>query len=209
METIKAKPECVLAIGADPAVYEVCRAWKKLSEKEPFDAGSCTIFAVQDYAGENRGGTLSEKVKELTSFTGADFHALTEISLETYEESIRKAGGIDLAVIGLGDNSSIGFNEPSTQYASETHRQKLTAPTRQERAAEFSTPEEVPEYGITMGIKTIVGAKNICVIASGETKAKAVFQMLYARDDSVVPSAFLQLPMNVTVFADEAAASKL
>ena len=60
-----------------------------------------------------------------------------------------------------------------------------------------------------MGIKTITSARDIAVLAFGEDKAAAVFEMLYARDDSVIPAAFLQIPVNVTVYLDEAASSKL
>ena len=67
----------------------------------------------------------------------------------------------------------------------------------------------MPDYAWTMGIKTLVLARQILVLAAGEEKAQPVFKMLYARDDSVVPAAFLQLPLNVEVYVDEAAGAKL
>ena len=67
----------------------------------------------------------------------------------------------------------------------------------------------MPEKAVTMGIKTITDARDIIVLAFGADKAAAVFEMLYARDDSVIPAAFLQIPMNVTVYADAEASSKL
>lgn len=128
---------------------------------------------------------------------------------EQYEQRIAEAGGLDLAVLGLGDNAHFGYNEPATPYDSRTHRQKLTDATRRQLAQHFGGEEAVPAYAWTMGVKTVLEARQILVLAFGEEKAKPAFQMLYARDDSYVPAAFLQLPLNVTVYLDPAAAAKI
>ena len=128
---------------------------------------------------------------------------------EDYEARIAEAGGLDLAVLGLGDNAHFGYNEPATPYNSRTHRQKLTDATRRQLAWRFGTEEAVPAFAWTMGVKTVLEARQILVLAFGEEKAKPAFQMLYARDDSFVPAAFLQLPLNVTVYLDPAAAAKI
>ena len=114
-----------------------------------------------------------------------------------------------MAVLGLGVNAHVGYNEPAEPYDSRTHRQKLTEKTRAQLAEDFGAAEAAPEYAWTMGIKTLVSARQILVLAYGGEKAWAVFQMLYARDDSVIPAAFLQLPPEVTVLVDPAAAQKL
>ena len=90
-----------------------------------------------------------------------------------------------------------------------TRRQKLAPASRRELAALFGGEENVPVYGLTMGVKTLVEARRILVTASGAERAKAVFDMLYGRDDSIVPAAFLQIPPDVTVLVDEAAAAGL
>ena len=114
-----------------------------------------------------------------------------------------------MAVLGLGVNAHIGYNEPAVPYDSLTHRQKLTDKTKAQLAESFGSVDAAPQYARTMGIKTLVSARKTLVLAFGEDKAWAVFQMLYARDDSVIPAAFLQLPFDVTVYADPAAAAKL
>ena len=134
---------------------------------------------------------------------------LGEENLDAYDEKIASAGGLDLAVLGLGVNAHIGFNEPATPFDSLTHRQKLTDATKRQKAAQFGGFEAVPAYGLTMGIKTLVEAREIMLLALGEEKAEAAFKMLYARTDSAVPAAFLQLPSQVTVYLDEAAGAKL
>ncbi len=134
---------------------------------------------------------------------------LEENSPEQCEEKLKEAGGLSLAVLGIGINAQIGLNEPATPYDSGFRLQKLTEKTKKQFSWLFGSEEEVPERGITMGIKTLCSAKKILVLASGEEKAKAVFDMLYARDDSIVPAAFLQLPFDVTVYADFEAGGRL
>ena len=114
-----------------------------------------------------------------------------------------------MAVLGLGVNAHVGYNEPAVPFDSRTHRQKLTDKTRAQLAGQFGSAEAAPAYAWTMGVKTLVSARQILVLAYGEEKAWAVFQMLYARDDSVIPAAFLQIPPEVTVLVDPAAARKL
>ena len=124
------------------------------------------------------------------------------------DEAIAAAGGLDFAVLGIGDNAHIGLNEPATQWDTRCRIQKLTEKTRRQYAWMF--PEgEVPEKAVTMGIRTLTSAGTILVLTVGEEKAPATFSMLYARDDSVIPAAFLQLPRDVTVYADPEASKNL
>lgn len=111
---------------------------------------------------------------------------------------------ISLAVLGIGYRGQIGFNEVGTLYSSGIHEQKLTASTREE----FSSYGEVGETGTTLGIRTILSSDRIIVAAFGKEREDAVFGMLYGRNDGTVPAAFLQLHTDVTVYADDAAASK-
>ena len=127
---------------------------------------------------------------------------------ETCDGAIAEAGGLDLAVLGIGCNAHIGLNEPATQWDTRCRIQKLTEKTRRQYVWMF--PEgEVPEKAVTMGIRTLTSARNILVLSVGEEKAPATFSMLYARDDSVIPAAFLQLPRDVIVYADPEAAKNL
>lgn len=173
------------------------------------------VFLVADYCGLNADDERlcrNELVSELISKTDVKAENclyIDENNFEHYDELIAENGGIDLCVLGLGTNAHIGFNEPATQYDTLSHRQKLTPKNRREKAEIFGGEENVPEFGVTMGIKTIIQAKDIMVLAFGSEKQGPVFQMLYARDDSVIPAAFLQLPLNVTVLADEDAAALL
>ena len=112
---------------------------------------------------------------------------------------------LDACVLGLGTRGQIGFNEVATPFDTETHWQKLTDTTR----AEYAFLGELPEKGLTLGIRQIVSAKKILVLALGAERAEAVFNMMYGRNDSTVPAAFLQISPDVDIYLDAEAAGKL
>jgi len=128
---------------------------------------------------------------------------------EAYDRLIEALGGIDLAVLGIGENCHIGYNEPGTLFNSRTHVQKLTERTKRQLQKRGFTDADLPDEAVTMGIKTLTDAREILLLASGEEKAAAVYQMLYAKTTSYIPAAYLQIPLNVTVLLDKAAAEKL
>ncbi len=122
-----------------------------------------------------------------------------------FEESIRKAGQIDLQILGIGPNGHIGFNEPGTKFSSRTHVVKLTESTRNANSRFFDSIEEVPTEAITMGIETILECKEIILLVSGENKAETVAQLLNGDITEDFPASALHKHNNVTVIADEAA----
>ena len=122
-----------------------------------------------------------------------------------YNQLIRALGGIDLQLLGIGNNGHIGFNEPGDCFAKETHPVRLTENTIAANARFFSSVEEVPKYAISTGIKNIMQAKRILLIASGTAKAEALFSTICGPITPAVPASILQLHENVTIVADEAA----
>lgn len=128
---------------------------------------------------------------------------------EAYDRLIRELGGVDLAVIGLGENCHIGYNEPGTLFESRTHVQKLTERTKRQLLRRGFTDGDMPERAVTMGVRSLTEARRVLLLASGAQKAAAVYQMLYAKTTSYIPAAFLQIPSDVTVLLDREAAEKL
>lgn len=122
-----------------------------------------------------------------------------------YDALIAALGGIDMQVLGLGHNGHIGFNEPGDDFNKTTHVVELKDKTRQANARFFASLEEVPRQAITMGIKAIMQAKKILLVASGESKAAILHQALFGPVYPAVPASILQLHPDVTVVADEAA----
>ena len=126
-----------------------------------------------------------------------------------YNQVIRDMGGIDLQLLGLGSNGHIGFNEPGDAFELETHVVDLTERTINDNARFFASKDDVPRQAMTMGIKSIMMAKKILLMASGEGKAEALKQALTGPVTPRVPASILQLHPYVTLVADKAAMSKL
>lgn len=124
-----------------------------------------------------------------------------------YDQVVRSLGGVDLQLLGLGGNGHIGFNEPADAFTSGTHCVTLTESTISANARFFEKIEDVPRYAYTMGIKTIMDAKSILLIVSGQSKADALYRSLFGPIVPSVPASVLQLHHDVTVIADEEALS--
>lgn len=115
----------------------------------------------------------------------------------------------DIQLLGIGGNGHIGFNEPGTPFDSTTHIVELQERTRLDNARFFSSLDEVPTHAITMGIKNIMNAKKILVVANGKGKADAVYSMVKGEITESCPASVLQNHSDVIVIVDEDAASKL
>jgi len=124
-------------------------------------------------------------------------------------DALINANPIDLQLLGLGQNGHIGFNEPGTDPKSTTHKVALTPSTIAANARFFDNADEVPRYAYSMGIGSILKAKQILIAAYGANKADAVAAMLQGPVTPDVPASYLQTHPNVTVILDDASASKL
>ncbi|EFV76119.1 glucosamine-6-phosphate isomerase [Bacillus sp. 2_A_57_CT2] len=124
-----------------------------------------------------------------------------------YESKLKNHGGIDLQILGIGNNGHIGFNEPGTSFSSKTHIVDLADSTIKANARFFHTIEEVPTQAITMGISTIMQSREILLLASGEAKADAIQKLLGNGVNEHFPASILKNHPNVKVIADEAALS--
>jgi len=116
-----------------------------------------------------------------------------------YDARIKEAGGIDLQLLGIGVNGHIGFNEPGTPFESLTNIVELTESTRTENAIYFDDPKDVPTHAITMGIQSIMNAKEIVLIAFGEKKLKAIERLKSGIINEDFPASQLLNHPNVTV----------
>jgi glucosamine-6-phosphate deaminase len=125
-----------------------------------------------------------------------------------YEETIKELGGIDLQLLGLGHNGHIGFNEPSDIFTRDTHIVDLQESTIEANKRFFDTIEEVPKQAYTMGIGTIMSAKKILLVVSGEDKAEILHDVITGPVSPRVPASILQLHPDVIIVADEAALTK-
>jgi len=126
-----------------------------------------------------------------------------------YEQMIRQVGGIDIQILGIGQNGHIGFNEPGGSFGKSTHLVELTEDTRLANSRYFAPEEDVPTHAITMGLKSIMNAKQIVLLASGENKSDAVYKAIMEEVATSLPASVLQLHPNCVFILDEQAASRL
>jgi glucosamine-6-phosphate deaminase len=215
------KPDCVLglATGSTPiGTYEQLVEWYK---KGDLDFSSVTTINLDEYRGVTKEDPHSyyyfmrEKLFSQVNIDlsrtyipdGMDDDA--QHACRFYEEIIRRCGGIDLQLLGLGHNGHIGFNEPGTAFEARTHLVNLTEATRKANQRFFADDENVPRQAYTMGIKSIMQAKKIVVVVSGKDKAEALCAAVQGEITPNVQASVLQLHNDVTIVADQEACSLL
>lgn len=132
-----------------------------------------------------------------------------EAECKRYNEVIRSMNGVDMQLLGIGANGHIGFNEPGEAFEKETHCVALAESTIKANARFFENKDDVPKFAFSMGIKSIMQAKKILLVVSGEAKADALNKSLHGPITPAVPGSILQLHNDVTIVADEAALSKI
>ncbi|HZK24591.1 MAG TPA: glucosamine-6-phosphate deaminase [Oscillospiraceae bacterium] len=135
--------------------------------------------------------------------------AKTDEECLRYEQAIAQAGGLDLQVLGIGRNGHIGFNEPAPEFIGNTHLVQLDEDTIYANARFFDSRTEVPTQAITMGIKTIMQAQKILLLANGAGKAQAVKDTILGEINPHVPASILQLHDDCTFIIDKEAAQYL
>ncbi len=219
-QQLKAKPDSVLglATGSTPLpLYQelIHRCHRGLSFAE------VTTFNLDEYLGLPGDHPASYRYyMERHLFSHIDISPnrtyvpdgmAVDVKVEClrYEKAIRKAGGIDLQILGMGRNGHIGFNEPGTPFGLSTTVIKLAESTRKANARFFESIDAVPQHAISMGIRTIMNARNIVLLVAGADKADAVKAAFEGPVTEEMPASVLQLHPNLTVLLDREASSKL
>jgi len=128
---------------------------------------------------------------------------------EWYEGEIKKYGGIDMQVLGIGVNGHIAFNEPGSSLGSRTRIKTLTEETVKDNSRFFKSVNEVPHYAVTMGVGTIMEAKELLLLANGAEKADALKSAIEGPITAMCPASALQLHRRAIILADKQAAAKL
>ena len=215
------KPHAVLglATGSTPV-----GAYKQLVEwynKGDLDFANVTSVNLDEYKGLSPENDQSYRyfmntnlfnhvnINKERTFVPNGLEPDSEKACAAYNEIIRSVGGIDLQLLGLGNNGHIGFNEPGAAFEKETHCVDLTESTIQANKRFFESADDVPRQAYTMGIGTIMKAKKILLVVNGEGKADIVAKAFFGPVTPEVPASILQLHRDVTIVADKAALSKI
>lgn len=215
------KPDSVLGLATGSTPEGMYAELVRLHREEGLDFSKACSFNLDEYLGLSpehpqsyhnyMDRHLFSKVnlpadkRHLPKTQGED----PEESCACYDRSIATAGGIDLQVLGIGVNGHIGFNEPDEQFTPQTHIVTLDESTISANARFFSSPEEVPKQALTLGIKNILGARRIIILAGGASKAEAVFRAIRGPILPALPASILQLHDEVIWILDEEAARLL
>ncbi|GAA3375376.1 glucosamine-6-phosphate deaminase [Streptomyces sannanensis] len=216
------KPGALLGVATGSTPLPVYEALSAKVRSGAVDMSRARIYQLDEYVGlpaghpeSYRSTVLREVVEPLglteDSFFGPDGTAEdVQAACEAYDRALAEAGGVDLQLLGIGTDGHIGFNEPCSSLASRTRIKTLTEQTRVDNARFFDNDiEQVPHHVITQGIGTILEARHLVLLATGEAKADAVAHSVEGPVSAFVPASALQLHPHATVVVDEAAASKL
>lgn len=211
------KPTSVLglATGSTPVgTYEQLVEWY---QKGDLDFSQVTSVNLDEYKGLSGDHDQSYRyfmnhnlfdhvnIDKSRTFVPDGTEPDSEVACAKYNAIIDAVGGIDLQLLGIGGNGHIGFNEPADSFVALTHCVTLTESTIQANARFFDSADEVPKYAYTMGIKNIMSAKKVLLLASGASKAQTVYDSFFGPIVPSVPASVLQLHNDVIVIADEAA----
>ena len=204
-----------LATGSTPlGVYSQLIEWYK---KDDIDFSKVHSVNLDEYC-----GLSTEHEQSYRNYMNANFFSQVNIPVENtnvpnglakdidaecrrYDNVISSLGGIDLQLLGIGHTGHIGFNEPDDDFDKTTHCVKLKQKTIDANARFFDNAADVPQYAITMGIKAIMQAKKILLVANGASKAEILCRSLFGPITPEVPASILQLHNDLTVVADEEA----
>lgn len=215
------KPNCVLglATGSTPiGLYKQLVEWYN---KGDLDFSEVMTVNLDEYKGLSRDNDQSYyyfmhqnlfdhvNIPAENTYLPNGMEPDSQKECQEYTDLIQSLGGVDLQLLGIGHNGHIGFNEPGEAFDKQVHCVNLTQSTIEANKRFFASADEVPKQAYTMGIKTIMQAKKILIVASGEDKAEIVRDAFFGPITPKVPASVLQLHNDVTLVADEAALSKL
>ena len=209
-DIVCAKPDAVIALAAGRNMKGLYKRLGEMCAAGEISLKNARILAVTEFSERHDcENFLREQLLRTADISGENCFFPDAGAPEEYDRLIESFGGLDLAVLGIGQDAHIGYNEPATPFDSHTHVQKLTDRTKRQLSERGYADGNMPEYAVTMGIKTLTEARNIILLAEGEDKAAAVFEMVYGKTITYIPASFLQIPTEVTVYLDTAAASRL
>ncbi len=217
---VKKNPKAVLGFATGASPVETYKRMIEAYEAGKVSFKGITTFNLDEYCGlektdensyfyfmnDNLFGKTDIDFKKVNFLSGNE--AQSEQNCREYEEKIEAAGGIDIQLLGIGTNGHIGFNEPSESFSDKPFKVKLTQSTINSNSKYFKD-KKMPGYALTMGIGDIMRAKKIILIATGESKANAVFKMIKGEVTPSCPASVLQNHSDAVIYLDKKSAKLL
>lgn len=220
IDEVKSNPSCVLGLATGATPIPTYECIKKMHKEEDVSFKAVKTYNLDEYCDLPKNDKNSyytfmheqlfnglDILEENVNFLDGNASD-PEAECKKYDEKINSTGGIDIQLLGIGNNAHIGFNEPSDAFTDGSFKVKLTDSTINANKIYFDE-NAMPHYALTMGVKQIMNAKKIILIATGAKKAEAVKNMTKGPVTPGVPASVLQEHPDTLIFLDEAAASLL
>jgi glucosamine-6-phosphate deaminase len=218
---LREKPNSVLGLATGSTPCKLYQLLARMHREDGLDFSKATTFNLDEYV-----NLVPTHPASYHQFMEENFFSHVNVRRESvhipdgmvadvpahcaeYERAIRKAGGIDLQILGLGSDGHLGFNEPGSSLASRTRIKTLTERTRSDNARFFTGAQEVPHHVITMGLGTIMESRMCLLLAFGKAKAEAVAASVEGPVTASVPGSLLQFHPQAKVLLDAESASSL
>lgn len=215
------KPDCVLGLATGSTPVGMYKILADKYKNGDLDFSKVKTFNLDEYYPISRKNNqsyyyfMNENLFDYVNVPKENIHIPNgevedpEKECEEYERLIEENGGIDLQILGIGQNGHIGFNEPDTSLESKTHVTELTESTIKANSRFFSSVDEVPTKALTMGIATILKSRKIILMACGEEKSEALAELLTDDIKTDNPATMLKVHPDVVIICDKAAYSKV
>ena len=221
VDTISAKPGCVLGLATGSTPIGMYQKLVNYYNQNKVDFSRVATFNLDEYKGLSGNHVQSYRyfmdnnlfnhinINKTNTHVPDGTAENVEEECKKYDSIIFQSGGIDLQVLGIGNNGHIGFNEPSDTLTAGTHVTSLTIETIHANARFFQSIDEVPTEAITMGLGGIMKSRKILLLASGGSKANIIKELIDGKINTKIPASLLQVHPDVTIIVDEAAAADL
>lgn len=219
-QQLRDRPDSVLGLATGGTMLPLYQQLRALHRDAGLSFAQATTFNLDEYVGlppsdpRSYHAYMREHLFDHIDINPANTHLPRgdapdpEAEADRYDVAITAAGGLDLQLLGLGQNGHIGFNEPTSSLASRTRIKTLTEDTRSANAQYFPDGD-TPRFAITMGVGTIMDARHCLLLATGAGKADAVARMVEGPVSAACPGSILQMHRHATVVLDRAAAGDL
>jgi glucosamine-6-phosphate deaminase len=218
---LRSNPSLVLGLATGATMESVYRLLVKMRRDEKLDFSLCRTFNLDEYVGlaaadprsfwyyMNRHLFSQVNVDKRNTHLPDGLAEDLDAECRAYEEKIRRCGGIDVQLLGIGKGGHIGFNEPLSALYSRTRVKALAPATIEQNAPLFGGAENVPRRAITMGVGTILQCRRCILLATGGDKAEVVAKAVEGPITSMISATALQLHPRCTVVVDQEAGAKL
>ena len=213
-EVVRAVPNAVVTFATGESAKPIYRALAERVERREIDFSRVRVFELDGYLGiplDDRRSLYGWLMRDVIGPLRIPEHSITRLRGEAsdpvaacreYDRALDLAGGYDLAILGLGPNGHVAFNEPPADPDSDAHVQEVTEESIESAVRYWGSREEVPRRAITTGLRRLIAARCVVLVARGEAKRAALERALRGDPDPMTPASFLNRSADATFLTD-------